>query len=134
MVSVDVAESTLPTLARRLEDHQRSYAAIWYGSIFRVGVARVVLNPDSPLAASNFAATLTGDPDEGEPGRLAVPAATAGELAVADVLVDAFGYSAHVEAALPDLVGQRLDDPRVVAVGAHRDGDLAAVALAFRRG
>ncbi|HVE99561.1 MAG TPA: GNAT family N-acetyltransferase [Mycobacteriales bacterium] len=77
---------------------------------------------------------VLGAPDrlaEGEPGRLAVPVGPAGELAIADVLADAFGYSEHVEAALPDLIGQRLDDPRVVAVGAERDGELAGVALAF---
>ena len=191
MLTLDASEDRLPLLARRLEDHQRAYAAIRYGSVFRVGVARVVLNPDSPLAASNFASTLTGSPDaadvtlqrlpvvweehgiapvilldspsslpelgvlaeeldyeaaeelavmvlahpdrlvEGEPGRLAVPARATDEHAIGDVLSDAFGYSSHVEAALPELIGQRLDDPRVVAVGAERDGELAAAAMAF---
>ena len=194
MVSLALSEDRLPALARRLEDQQRAYAAIRYGAVFRVGVARVVLNPDSPLAASNFAATLTGSPDaadvtlqrlpqvwadhgiapvilldspsslpelgvlaeeleyeaaeelavmvltaperlvEGEPGRLAVPIDGADERAVADVLTDAFGYTEHVEAVLPDLIGQRLDDPRVVAVGAERNGELAGVALAFVEG
>jgi GNAT superfamily N-acetyltransferase len=80
---------------------------------------------------------VLGHPDrlvEGEPGRLAVPAGSADERDIADVLSDAFGYSPHVEAALPDLIGQRLDDPRVVALGAERDGDLAAVATAFIEG
>ena len=193
-LALDVGEDRLPLLARRLEDHQRAYAAIRYGSVFRVGLAKVVLNPDSPLAASNFAASLNGSPDaadvtlqelphvwaehgiapvilldspsslpelgalaeeleyeaaeelavmvlahpqslvEGEPGRLVVPMGDAAEHAIAAVLADAFGYSEHVELALPDLIGQRLDDPRVIAMGAHRDGELAAVALAFIEG
>ena len=193
-LSLDADEDRLAVLARRLEDHQRAYAAIRYGSIFRVGLARVVINPDSPLAASNFAASLSGPPDaadvtlqelphvwadhgiapvilldspsslpelgvlaeeldyeaaeelavmvlahpqrlvEGEPGRLAVPVGDAGEQEIAAVLTDAFDYSERVEAQLPDLIGQRLDDPRVIAVGARRDGDLAGVALAFVEG
>ncbi|HVF18659.1 MAG TPA: GNAT family N-acetyltransferase [Mycobacteriales bacterium] len=194
VLALDVGQDRLALLARRLEDHQRSYAAIRYGSIFRVGLARVVINPDSPLAASNFAASLNGPPDaadvtlqelphvwaehgiapvilldspsslpelgalaeeldyeaaeelavmvlahpqllvEGEPGRQVVPVGGLGEHAIAAVLADAFDYTEHVEAALPDLIGQRLDDPRVVAVGAHRDGELAGVALAFVEG
>ena len=194
MLLLDAGEDRLPLLARRLEDHQRAYAAIRYGSVFRVGLARVVINPDSPLAASNFAATLTGSPDaadvtlqelpyvwaehgiapvilldspsslpelgvlaeeldyeaaeelavmvlahpqclvEGEPGRLVVPMGSTAELEIASVLADAFDYTEHVEAQLPDLIGQRLDDPRVVAMGAFRDGDLAGVAMGFVEG
>lgn len=49
-------------LARAFEDQQRTYAAIRYGSVFRLGGARVVLNPDAPLATANFAAGLDCSP------------------------------------------------------------------------
>ena len=49
-------------LARAFERQQRAYAAIRYGSVFRLGAASVVLNPDAPLAAANFAAGFDGSP------------------------------------------------------------------------
>jgi GNAT superfamily N-acetyltransferase len=49
-------------LAELVEDATRAVGRIRYGSVFRVGVAHVVLNPDSPLASANFAGTVQGSP------------------------------------------------------------------------
>lgn len=72
-VDVDLSEGALPGLARRVEDTQRALGRIRYGSVFTVGSARVVLNPDSPLASANFAATVTGDPGDAEETLAALP-------------------------------------------------------------
>ncbi len=69
----DLGGPALPELARRVEDTQRAFARIRYGSVFRVGSARVVLNPDSPMAAANFAATVTGSPGDAEETLAALP-------------------------------------------------------------
>jgi GNAT superfamily N-acetyltransferase len=49
-------------LAEFVEDTARALARIRYGSVFDVGAARVVLNPDSPLPSANFAGTVRGSP------------------------------------------------------------------------
>ena len=53
-------------LAELVEDTTRALGRIRYGSVFRVGVAQVVLNPDSPLATANFAGTVQGSPGRAE--------------------------------------------------------------------
>lgn len=72
-VDVDLSEAALPGLAHRIEDTQRALARIRYGSVFTIGSARVVLNPDSPLTSANFAATVTGDPGVAEETLAALP-------------------------------------------------------------
>lgn len=188
---LDLSTSRQAALAEVLEEQQRRFAAIRYGSRFRVGIARAVLNPDAPLAMCNFASTLKGSPEaaavtlerlpsvwdeaglhqvfvldspaslpelgivaeesdydaveessvfvlteprqlvDNEPGVLARPLTEPQEDEVADVLGDAFGYSAQVERRLAVLYGQRLDDPRVLAMGAEDEGRLVGVATAF---
>jgi ribosomal protein S18 acetylase RimI-like enzyme len=188
---LDLSTQLTTQLAGLLEEQQRTFAAIRYGSQLRVGAAHVVLNPDSPLASSNFAcglnatpgvveATLERLPDlwddagswpatvvdspssvgelsvlaeetgwvgveelavmlltrpallvDGEPGRTTTLVPERLESQVASVLADAFGYTQHVEDALHPLMGQRLDDPRVHAVGVEADGALIAAGTAF---
>ncbi len=78
----------LGRLARRVEDAQRALGAIRYGSVFRVGSAQVVLNPDSPLAAANFAATVTGSPAVAQETLALLPAVWAEADRPAVTLVD----------------------------------------------
>jgi GNAT superfamily N-acetyltransferase len=189
---LDLSAAATATLAARVEEQQRAFGAIRYGSVFRVGAARVVLNPDAPLATANFAGTVTGSPaaaeatlaqfpavwaeaglapvilldspsclpelavvaeEDGyeaveesavmlladraalvddEPGILTRPVADHDSpRALAAVLADAYGYATGVERALADVIGQRLDDPRVEAVVAEHDGEVVGVATAF---
>ena len=188
---LDLSAARQSALAEVLEEQQRRFAAIRYGSRLRVGIARAVLNPDAPLAMCNFAATLQGSPEaaattlaglpavwdeagmrqvfvldspsslpelgivaedcdydaveessvliltaprllmDDEPGVLTRPLTEQQENDVAGVLSDAFGYSEQVEHRLALLWGQRLDDPRVLAIGTEREGRLVGVATAF---
>jgi ribosomal protein S18 acetylase RimI-like enzyme len=195
VADLDLSAAAVATLAARAEEQQRAFGAIRYGSVFRVGAARVVLNPDAPLAAANFAGTITGSPMaaeatlarlpdvwaeaerspvillespsclpelgaiaeeagyeaveetavmlladpaalvDGEPGILTRPAAERDDPAVlADVLADAFGYASGVERGLAEVLGQRLDDPRVEAVVADEGGAAVGAAFAFVQG
>jgi GNAT superfamily N-acetyltransferase len=195
VADIDLSDAAVATLAARVEEQQRAFGAIRYGSVFRVGAARVVLNPDAPLATANFAGTVTGSPMaaeatlarlpvvwadaerapvilldspscipelpvvaeeagyeaveetavmvladraalvEGEPGIRTRPASDRDTTTVlADVLGDAFGYAAPVERALADVLGQRLDDPRVEAVVADEVGEPVGVAFGFVQG
>ncbi len=195
MAELDLSDAAVATLAARVEEQQRAFGAIRYGSVFRVGAARVVLNPDAPLATANFAGTVTGSPMAAEatlarlpdvwaeaerapvilldspsclpelpvvaeeagyeaveetsvmlladpaalvadePGILTRPAADRDEPAVlAAVLADAFGYPRRVERALGEVLGHRLDDPRVEAVVADEGGEPVGAAFAFVQG
>ncbi|HEX8002796.1 MAG TPA: GNAT family N-acetyltransferase [Mycobacteriales bacterium] len=194
MPELDLSAAAVAVLAARVEEQQRAFGAIRYGSVFRVGAARVVLNPDAPFAAANFAGTVSGSPmaaeatlatlpevwaeaerspvilldspsclpelgaiaeeagyeaveesavmvlagpralAEHEPGSLTRPARDGEDAAIAGVLADAYGHSAAVERRLAEVVGQRLDDPRVEAVVAEADGEAAGVAFAFVQG
>lgn len=191
MSGLELSTRRTTQLAGLLEEQQRAFAAIRYGSQLRVGAAQVVLNPDSPLASSNFASGLTGTPCvveatlerlpelwddagswpatvidspssvgelsvlaeetgwvaveelavmlltdparlvDGEPGRSTTLVPDRLEPEVAAVLSDAFGYTERVESALHALLGQRLDDPRVHAVGVEASGSLVAAATAY---
>ena len=62
MPDIDLSDAAVAALAARAEEQQRAYGAIRYGAVFRVGAAKVVLNPDAPFAAANFAGTVTGSP------------------------------------------------------------------------
>lgn len=195
MPDLDLSGAAVATLAARVEEQQRAFGAIRYGSVFRVGAARVVLNPDAPFATANFAGTLTGSPAvaeatlatlprvwaeaglapvilldspsclpelsvvaeesgyeaveesavmvladrtalvENEPGILTRPVADRDRPEVlAGVLADAFGYAPGVERSFAEVLGQRLDDPRVEAVVADDGGEVAGVAFAFVQG
>jgi ribosomal protein S18 acetylase RimI-like enzyme len=188
---LDLSSQRTAQLAGLLEEQQRAFAAIRYGSQLRLGAAHVVLNPDSPLASSNFASALTGTPGvveatlerlpelwddagswpatvldsptslgelsvlaeetgwvgveelsvmvltdpamlvEGEPGRTTTLVPERLEPDIATVLADSFGYTERVEAALHPLLGQRLDDPRVHAVGLEDSGGLVGAATVY---
>jgi GNAT superfamily N-acetyltransferase len=195
VADLDLSDAATATLAARVEEQQRAYGAIRYGTVFRVGAAQVVLNPDAPLATANFAGTVTGSPMaaeatltrlpsvwadaelapvilldspscipelgaiaeeegyeaveetsvmvladrtallDGEPGLLTRPAADRDDAVVlADVLADAYGYDLRLQRALPPVLGQRLDDPRVEAVVAEEQREPVGVAFAFVQG
>ena len=194
MPDLDLSDAAVAALAARAEEQQRAFGAIRYGSVFRVGAARVVLNPDAPFSTANFAGTLTGSPMaaeatlarlpevwaeaerspvfvldspsclpelpviaeesgyeaveesavmvladrtallEHEPGALTRPARDRDDMAVANVLADAFGYPEPVERRLAEVVGHRLDDPRVEAVVAEVEGEAVGAAFAFVQG
>lgn len=53
-------------LACRIEEARRALSCIRYGSVFRLGAATVVLNPDSPLVGDNLAAGFAGTPAAAE--------------------------------------------------------------------
>ena len=74
MPDLDLSDAAVATLAARVEEQQRAFGAIRYGSVFRVGAARVVLNPDAPFATANFAGTLTGSPAAAEVTLARLPA------------------------------------------------------------
>lgn len=57
---LDLSPGHVAALAGRVEETRRALARVRYGAVFRVGVAACVLNPDSPLPADNFAASLAG--------------------------------------------------------------------------
>jgi len=194
MPDLDLSDAAVAALAARAEEQQRAFGAIRYGSVFRVGAARVVLNPDAPFATANFAGTVTGSPmaaeatlarlpevwaeaerspvfvldspscmpelavvaeESGyeaveesavmvladrsalldhEPGALARPARDGEDTVIAGVLADAFGYAEPVQRRLAEVVGHRLDDPRVEALVADVDGEAAGAAFAFVQG
>lgn len=83
---LDLSGAATATLAARVEEQQRAYGAIRYGSVFRVGAARVVLNPDAPLATANFAGTVVGSPAAAEVTLAQLPAVWA-EAEVAPVIL-----------------------------------------------
>lgn len=60
-------------LAATLEEAARVLSAIRYGTSFPFGPARVVLNPDNPLATASFASGLDGDLGLVERTLLALP-------------------------------------------------------------
>ncbi|MFL6139331.1 MAG: GNAT family N-acetyltransferase [Frankiaceae bacterium] len=62
MAELDLDVRRQALLAELVEETARSLGRIRYGSVLEVGSARVVLNPDSPLASSNFAGTVRGSP------------------------------------------------------------------------
>ena len=113
MTAVDLADERLDLLAQRVESNARELARLRYGSVFRAGVATVVLNPDNPLPAASFAGALDGPPDavEATLARLPVVFAEAGlplttvqasptsspEL---ELLVEELGYEASDEHAV----------------------------------
>ncbi len=122
---LDLSEAALAGLARRVEDTQRALGSIRYGSVFRIGSARVVLNPDSPLTSANFAATVTGGPGDAEETLAALPFVFAEAGRSQAVLVDTpsslpeLGILAEemgFEAAVEDVV-LVLTDPRSLMEG-----------------
>lgn len=61
MSPLDLDDDRQAALAGTLEEAARALAAVRYGASFRLGRARVVLNPDNPLATASFASGLDGD-------------------------------------------------------------------------
>jgi GNAT superfamily N-acetyltransferase len=74
VVELDLDVRRQAMLAELVEDTTRALGRIRYGSVFGVGVAKVVLNPDSPLATANFAGTVTGSPGLAEEALALLPA------------------------------------------------------------
>jgi GNAT superfamily N-acetyltransferase len=100
-------------LAELVEDTSRALGRIRYGSVFGLGTARVVLNPDSPLASANFAGTVGGSPGRAEKTRGLLPAvwreAGRGTVVLLDspscvpelgAIAEEFGYEAAEESAV----------------------------------
>jgi GNAT superfamily N-acetyltransferase len=122
---LDLSPGHVAALAARLEETRRALARVRYGAVFRVGVATCVLNPDSPLPADNFAASLSGGAPQVQATleRLPIVFAEAGrpEVVVHDspscspelgLLAEETGYEAVEESAV--LV---LDKPARLAEG-----------------
>jgi ribosomal protein S18 acetylase RimI-like enzyme len=70
---LDLDDARKAGLAARLEESARVLAAVRYGTVFRLGPAHVVLNPDNPLAVGSFASGLNGDLGMVERTLLALP-------------------------------------------------------------
>ena len=75
-------------LASSLEAAARTLAAVRYGSVFQVGVATVVLNPDDPRPTTALATGLGGTPGRVESTLRVLPAVWA-EAGLPAVLVSA---------------------------------------------
>jgi ribosomal protein S18 acetylase RimI-like enzyme len=71
--ALDLDDSRRGALAGTLEQGARTLAAVRYGSVFRLGPAHVVLNPDNPLAVGSFASGFDGDLGMVERTLLALP-------------------------------------------------------------
>lgn len=124
MSALDLTGSRRVAFAAQAEDLARALGRIRYGSVFPVGAATVVLNPDSPLASANFAGTLTGAPAAAQATLELLPAiwAEAGRSSVAvldspsclpelSLLAEESGYEAAQEIAVLVLT----DPPALVA-------------------
>ena len=90
---LDLDDDGRAALAASLEAAQRSLAAVRYGSVFRIGVATVVLNPDDPRPTAAVAAGLAGAPGRVETTLRMLPAVWA-EAGLPAVLVTASPSSA----------------------------------------
>jgi GNAT superfamily N-acetyltransferase len=90
---LDLDDDRRAGLAGTLEAAQRTLAAVRYGSIFRIGVATVVLNPDDPLPSAGLASGLAGPPGRVEGTLHALPAVWA-EAGLPEVRVSASPSSA----------------------------------------
>lgn len=90
---LDLDDERRAGLADALEAAQRTLAAVRYGSIFRIGVATVVLNPDDPLPTAGLATGLAGPPGRVEGTLHALPAVWA-EAGLPEVRVSASPSSA----------------------------------------
>lgn len=90
---LDLDDDRRAGLAGTLEAAQRTLAAVRYGSIFRIGVATVVLNPDDPLPSAGLATGLTGPPGRVEVTLQALPAVWA-EAGLPEVRLSASPSSA----------------------------------------
>ncbi|MGZ6804810.1 MAG: hypothetical protein ACXVFU_17350, partial [Nocardioidaceae bacterium] len=73
MPPLDLDDDRKAGLAATLEEAARVLAAVRYGSVFRLGPAHVVLNPDNPVATGSFASGLDGDLGMVERTLLALP-------------------------------------------------------------
>lgn len=72
-VDLDLDDERASALARTLEEAAQALGAVRYGSVVRLAAASVVLNPDSPLPASNHAASFIGGPGAVEAALLLLP-------------------------------------------------------------
>jgi GNAT superfamily N-acetyltransferase len=90
---LDLTDGELTDLAARCEAAEDALGAVRYGSRLRVGPARVVLNPDSPLASGGRASGLDGLPGQVEVTLRALPGVFA-EAGKPRVLVSASPSSA----------------------------------------
>ena len=90
---LDLDDDGRAALAASLEAAQRTLAAVRYGSVFQIGVATVVLNPDDPRPTAAVAAGLAGAPGRVETTLRLLPAVWA-EAGLPAVLVTASPSSA----------------------------------------
>ncbi|GAC1331189.1 MAG: hypothetical protein NVSMB13_19450 [Mycobacteriales bacterium] len=88
MTALDLTGARRASFAALVEDAQRTLGRIRYGSVFAVGTATVVLNPDSPLPSANFAGTVTGSPASAQATLEALPMVWAEDDRSSVVLLD----------------------------------------------
>jgi predicted N-acetyltransferase YhbS len=86
--ALDLDDAGRAALAASLEAAHRTLTAVRYGSVFQVGVATVVLNPDDPRPTAGFAAGLSGPPGRVASTLRALPSVWA-EAGLPAVLVSA---------------------------------------------
>lgn len=72
-LDLDLDDDRAAALAATLEQAARALGAVRYGSQLQVAAASVVLNPDSPLPASNHASSFSGGPGAVEAALLLLP-------------------------------------------------------------
>lgn len=154
-VPTDLDSWSPAELAGRVEEARRSLGRIRYGSVFRVGVATVVLNPDSPLVGDNLAAGFTGTPAAAEEtlasltgvfadsGRVEAAAlGSPSSLPEMAMVAEEAGYEAvdeGLEMVLTDPTALVPDEPGAAVRPVHADdeqrlGHLLADALDLPRG
>ncbi|HWG92672.1 MAG TPA: GNAT family N-acetyltransferase [Mycobacteriales bacterium] len=110
---LDLDDDRRAALARVLESAEAALGAVRYGSRLRVGVADVVLNPDSPLASGARATGLDGAPAAVEATLRALPAVFA-EAGLPRVLVHASPSSAPELPLLAEELGYDAVEERTV--------------------
>lgn len=125
MPPLDLDDDRKAGLAATLEEGARVLAAVRYGSVFRLGPAHVVLNPDNPVATGSFASGLDGDLGMVERTLLALPlvwreagrqqvvvVASPSSVPELDLLAEECGYEAAEETTT-----MLLTDPRQLVDG-----------------
>ena len=125
VAALELDDDRRSALAGTLEEAARALAAVRYGTVFRLGPAHVVLNPDNPLAVGSFAAGLDGDLGMVERTLLALPlvweeagrrqvvvVASPSSAPELDLLAEECGYEAAEESTT-----MLLTDPRQLVEG-----------------
>jgi GNAT superfamily N-acetyltransferase len=110
---LDLDDDRRAALARVLESAEGALGAVRYGSRLRVGLADVVLNPDSPLASGGRATGLDGAPGSVEATLRLLPGVFA-DAGLPRVLVHASPSSAPELPLLAEELGYDAVEERTV--------------------